>query len=413
MRNGCWRRRAPDARASGASARWVVLGGSFVSLVLVQGATFTFPVFLVPLAAAFGGLRGVAAAAFSLHNLVVGITATVVDPLMSRFGERRVFAVGAVVFGAGLALSGTVGSPLGLMLWFSIVGGAGAGVLGSVAQTVLLSRWFPTARGTVVGLALSGMGIGIFIFAPLSAFLIEHLGWRWAFAALGGGTALLLLPTNALAPLAPPAAPLAGETGRRGEPRLGAVLATLRFWCFAAASFFTPVANFMVTTHQVAHMIEAGVEPRWAAAAFGLMGLLSALGRACFGALSDRLGRVPTALGSYAATALGTLALTFMAPGSPIWLLWAFVGLFGLTLGARGPIVAALAADLYGGRSYGAVLGLITLGNRLGSAVGPWLGGVIYDVTGSYRTAFGVSIASITVAALALAAAGRGALREV
>jgi MFS family permease len=395
--------------------RWAVLAASFVTLVLVQGATFTFPVFLVPLTVEFGGLRGVSSLAFSLHNLMVGLVATVVDPLMGRFGERRVFAVGAVVLGAGLALAGTARSPLGLILWFSLIGGAGAGVLGSVAQTVLLSRWFPTARGTVVGLALSGMGMGMFLFAPLSALLIEHVGWRWAFAVIGAGTGLLLLPTNALSPLTPPdvATPVgAATTLRADEPRLGAILATPRFWCFAAAFFFTPVSNFLVTTHQVAHIVDAGIDPRWAATAFGAMGLLSAVGRASFGALSDRMGRIPAALSSYAATALGTLALLLVAPGAPLWLLYAFILLFGLTLGARGPIVAALAADLYRGRTYGAVLGLITLGNRLGSALGPWLGGAIYDLTGSYRAAFGVSITAIVIAAGALTLAGRLGPRE-
>jgi MFS family permease len=273
----------------------------------------------------------------------------------------------------------------------------------------MLSRWFPTARGTVVGLALSGMGMGMFLFAPLSAYLIERLGWREALMALGAGTALLLLPTNALTPGSPPEA--AGGAGPGAAPagraRLADILGTARFWCFATAFFLTPVSNFMVTTHQVAHMIEAGIEPRWAAAAFGIMGLLSAVGRAGFGALSDRLGRVPAALSSYVATALGTLFLLLLGPGSAGWLLYAFVACFGLTLGARGPIIAALAADLYRGRTYGMVLGVITLGNRLGSAVGPWLGGVIYDLTGSYRVAFGVSIAAIVVAAGALAAAGR------
>jgi MFS family permease len=391
--------------------RWAVLAASFTSLVLVQGATFTFPVFLVPLTAEFGGLRGAAALAFSLHNLVVGLVATAVDPLMGRFGERRLFAAGAVVLGAGLALSGTAGSPLELVAWFSLVGGMGAGVLGSVAQTVVLSRWFPRARGTVVGLALSGMGIGMFLYAPLSALLIERLGWRWAFAVIGAGTALLLLPTNVLAPTTPPDEPAPGGAAAPAERRLAEVLGTGRFWCFAAAFFLTPVSNFMVTTHQVAHLVEAGIDARWAAAAFGVMGLLSAAGRASFGALSDRVGRIPAALVSYASTALGTLALLLVAPGSPPWLLYAFVLLFGLTLGARGPIVAALAADLYRGRTFGAVLGVITLGNRLGSALGPWLGGVIYDLTGSYRTAFGVSIAAIALAAVALVLAGRGERR--
>ncbi len=397
---------APPARA-----RWGVLAASFATLVLVQGATFTFPVFLVPLTREFGGLRGVAAAAFSLHNLVVGLVATVVDPLMGRFGERRVFAVAAVVLGVGLAASGTAGSAAALIGSFSVIAGIGAGLLGSVAQTVTLSRWFPRARGTVVGLALSGMGMGMFVFAPLSAFLIERLGWRGAFVALGAGTGLLLLPTNALAPGAPPEPPVSASPdrgGARAEPRVREVLGTGRFWLFAVAFFMTPVSNFMITTHQVAHIVEAGIDPQWAAAAFGAMGLLSAVGRAGFGALSDRVGRVPAALTSYAATVGGTLALLLLRPGAPHWLLYAFVVLFGLTLGARGPIVAALVADLYRGRVYGSVLGLITLGNRLGSALGPWLGGAIYDLTGSYRAAFGVAIGAITVAAITLSVAGWG-----
>jgi MFS family permease len=203
------------------------------------------------------------------------------------------------------------------------------------------------------------------------------------------------------------------SAGRPEEgPRLRAVVATARFWCFAAAFFFTPLSNFMVTTHQVAHIVEAGFDPRRAAAAFGAVGLLSAVGRVTFGALSDRWGRVPTALLSYAATAGGTLALLLLAPGMPGWLLWAYVLTFGLTLGARGPIVAALTADVYRGRSFGAVLGIITFGNRVGSAIGPWLGGVIYDLTGSYRLAFAVSIAALSVAAGAFAAAGRNEAKD-
>jgi predicted MFS family arabinose efflux permease len=257
------------------------------------------------------------------------------------------------------------------------------------------------------------MGLGIFLFAPLSAYLIASVGWRWAFAVLGAGTGLLLLPAAALAPPRPPeTSPMtAPDSGPVRADRLSSVLGTTQFWLFAAAFFFTPVSNFMVTTHQVAHLVEAGLDPTRAAGAFGLVGLLSAVGRIAFGTLSDRWGRVPAALLSYAATAGGTLALLLLGPGSPGWLFWAYVLPFGLTLGARGPIVAALTADVYRGRNYGAVLGLITFGNRLGSAIGPWLGGVIHDLTGSYRTAFTMSIVALSIAAGAFTAAGRGSRR--
>jgi MFS family permease len=381
-------------------------------VVLVQGVSNSFSVFLLPLSAELGGLRSSAAAAYSAHNLAVGLVATVVDRLMERFGERLVLVAGAVILGLGVGLTGTAGSPVELLFWFGLVAGAGGGLLGSVAQTVMLSRWFPTARGAVNGIALSGMGLGIFLFAPLSAYLIRGMGWRWAFAALGAGVGLLLLPTVAVTPARPPEPPVGvTDAAPARADRLGSVLKTARFWCFAAAFFCTPVSNFMVTTHQVAHLVEAGFDAGRAATAFGLVGLLSAVGRIAFGTLSDRWGRVPAALLSYAATAGGTLALLLLEPGSPGWLLWAYVLPFGLTLGARGPIVAALTADVYRGRNYGTVLGLITFGNRLGSAIGPWLGGVIHDLTGSYRAAFAVSIAALSLAAGAFAAAGRGTRR--
>jgi MFS family permease len=391
--------------------RWRALAGAFVTVVLAQGLSNSFPVFLLPISSELGGLRSLSAAVFSAHNLVMGLVGTIVDALMRRLGERPVMLAGAVILGGGVALAATADSPLGLLLWFGGVAGIGAGLLGSVAQLVILSRWFPTARGAVNGVAFSGMGLGIFLFGPLAALLIDWVGWRWAMAGLGMGAGFLLLPAVVLPPrrLGEPAhRPAQGRERTDDEgPGLAAALATPRFWFFAAAFFFTPVSNFMVTTHQVAHIVEAGIDPRRAAAAFGVVGLLSAVGRVTFGTLSDRWGRVPTALVSYVATAAGTLALLLLAPGTPGWLLWAYVLPFGLTLGARGPIVAALTADVYRGRSFGAVLGVVTFGNRVGSAIGPWLGGVIYDLTGSYRYAFLTSITALGLAAASFWAAGR------
>jgi hypothetical protein len=149
--------------------------------------------------------------------------------------------------------------------------------------------------------------------------------------------------------------------------RVGDILRTARFWCFAAAFFFTPVSNFMVTTHQVAHIVEAGIDPRWAATAFGVMGLLSAVGRAGFGALSDRTAASRLRPAATPPPCSGSCVL-LVRPGSPHWLIYAFIALFGLTLGACGRSWRRWRPILLGrtpARCWGAA------GNRLGSRSPP------------------------------------------
>ena len=105
--------------------RWRALAGAFVTVVLAQGLSNSFPVFLLPISAELGGLRSLSAAVFSAHNLVMGLVGTVVDALMRRVGERPVMLAGAVILGGGVALAATADSPLGLLLWFGVRRGSG------------------------------------------------------------------------------------------------------------------------------------------------------------------------------------------------------------------------------------------------------------------------------------------------
>jgi MFS family permease len=122
------------------------------------------------------------------------------------------------------------------------------------------------------------------------------------------------------------------------------------------------------------------------------MGLLSIVGRVSFGFAADRFGGALAATTSYGCTAGGVLALLALeSDGRAGWLV-AYALLFGLGFGARGPIVTAMASDLFGGRRFGVIYGALSLGNGLGGAIGPWFGGVVHDVLGSYRVVFLVSV---------------------
>jgi MFS family permease len=102
--------------------RWRALAGAFVTVVLAQGLSNSFPVFLLPISDDLGGLRSLSAAVYSVHNLMMGLVGTVVDALMRRVGERRIMLAGAVIMGGGVALAATADSPLGLLLWFGVSG---------------------------------------------------------------------------------------------------------------------------------------------------------------------------------------------------------------------------------------------------------------------------------------------------
>jgi MFS family permease len=163
---------------------------------------------------------------------------------------------------------------------------------------------------------------------------------------------------------------------------------------------FTSVGIYTLTTHQVAYVVDLGYSKMLAATVFGIMGFMSTGGKILFGAMSDRTGRVRTAGISFAFTAFGMLALMLFQTFRHLAWLWVYAVAFGMTLGARGPIIVAVSAEAFLGRTFGAITGLLSLGNGIGAAFGPWLGGVIYDVTGSYQIAFALSIVSIALAYL-------------
>jgi len=375
----------------------------WVALAVANGLYFSFSVFLVPLVEEFRWSRGLTAGALSLSTIVQGLLAPVAGILVDRFGPRRVILTGTVLLSGASLLGATVHTPWELYLYTGVLAAGGLVGLGPVPMGVLLSRWFLERRGRAVGVAFSGMGFGVFVTGPLAQWLIASLGWRIASAVLGVGALCILVPIVWVGARDPQqrhderAGPEARE--KRGQRPRWAVDSTLRhalgtraFWALWLAYLFTPLAVFPVTTHQVAFAIDRGFQPLLAAAVFGVMGLMSIVGRVSFGLAADRFGGALAATTSFGCTAGGVLALLALETDPRAGWLVAYAVLFGLGFGARGPIITAMASDLFGGRRFGVIYGALTLGNGLGGAIGPWFGGVVHDVIGSYRVVFLASV---------------------
>lgn len=371
----------------------------WVSLAVANGLYFSFSVFLPPLVEEFRWSRALTSGALSLSTVVQGALAPVAGLLADRLGPRRVILAGVGFLSAAALLAATVRGPWELYLYTGLLGAVGLVGLGPVPMGVLLSRWFSERRGRAVGIAFSGMGAGVFVTGPLAQWLIGSFGWRAATATLGTGALAILLPLVWLGAHDPrprrnerSAEP--DETPRtESHPTLSGAIGMRAFWALWFAYLFTPLAVFPVTTHQVAFAIDRGFQPLLAASVFGVMGLMSSIGRISFGFAVDRLGGALAATLSYGCTAAGALALLALEGDPRVGWLVAYALVFGLGFGARGPIITAMASDLFGGRRFGVIYGALSIGNGIGGAIGPWFGGVVHDMTGSYRVVFLSSVA--------------------
>src|SRR3989449_1030791 len=259
---------------------------------------------------------------------------------------------------------------------------------------VALLEEFGWSRGaTAAAFSISSVVQGA--LSPMIGILVDRLGPRRVM--LGGATLAVLVPLIWFgvreAPIVTARARAAAEpTPAPARRDVGDALRTGTFWALFFAYLCTPLAVFSVVTHSVAFAVDHGFPRLFVAGIFGLTGLLSVAGRILFGMAADRIGRAASATISYGCTAAGTLCLL----GLEIWphaaALYAYALLFGLGFGARGPIITAMASQLFPGRRFGVLYGILSVGNGIGGGVAPWFGGFVHDLTGSYRVAFLIAV---------------------
>jgi MFS family permease len=386
---------------------WFIMGQSFVTTALVFGVWFSYAVFFVAMLESFDWSRGGAAMAFSVGSVVQAAMSPLVGMLTDRWGPRVVVVGGLGAIAVGLAACSLVQTLWHLVVLFGVIVGFGVGLAGQVSHAALLSRWFVKRRGTMIGFAFAGMGLGIKVVGPLSQALMSRLGWRYAFVVLGGITALYALtvlftlrnrPEDVgLRPYGADGAADKPETATSGEAdwTVRQALRTRQFWALGLAQVLIPLGVFPVSVHQVAYLTDLGFSRVLAAGVLGYMGVMSSCGRLLFGALSDRLGRFGGVTLSVIFSQLGILALLMLDGASLMWPLYLYAVCFGLGYGARGPIISAIAADRFPGRSFATIFGFISIGHGLGGALGPWYSGAMYDRLGSYDLAFALACVSL------------------
>ena len=246
----------PEAGARPGTRRQLqVVATVWIVLAVAYGLFFSFSIFFVALLEEFRWSRALTAGAMSTSAMLQGLLAPITGIVVDRLGARRVILAGVWLLSGSSMLAAMIQSPWELYLYTGLVGATGIVALGGVPTGVLLSHWVTERRGRLVGLAFSGMGIGVFVLGPLSQWLIARLGWRAASLALGAAVLIVLLPIvwwGCREPVTPKARSQSSDADRRlgGEATLEAALRTRAFWALFAANFLTPLAVFPVFTHR-------------------------------------------------------------------------------------------------------------------------------------------------------------------
>ena len=376
----------------------IMLCGSII-LTLAMGARHSAGLFLQPMTAAHGWSRELFSLAIAIQNLLWGMASPFAGALADRWGAARVLVGGAVLYVVGLALMAYAESGAELNIGAGLLVGAGlSGVTFSVVLGVVGRHVPPEKRSMAMGLVSAGGSFGQFAVLPLGQLLIQGLGWQAALLWVAALVALIVPLSWALADGYRPT--------HASGPGVGAALLEagrlpafhFLFWSYFVCGFQTA---FMLL-HLPSFIVDAGFTPQVGMTAVALIGLFNIGGSFVFGWAGGRYPKKAMLTLIYASRAfiIGILLLLPLSLPS----IYLFAALMGLVWLGTVPLTNGLVAHLFGLRNLSMLAGLVFLGHQLGSFLGAWLGGIIYDRSGSYQVAWLVAVAlSVLAAALAWA----------
>src|SRR5258707_5190016 len=276
---------------------WYVVAGAFAVTFIGFGCAYTFSAFLASLQRDFGASRGSVSLVFSLAGFLYFGLGT--GPLADRFGSRRLAVAGMLLTGLGLAAASAARSLIEVYAAYSLGVGLGVGCA-YVPAIGAVQRWFVRRRGFASGLAVSGIGIGTLVMPPLASLLIESLGWRGAYLALGalaatvgGGLALLIENDPRDRGLGPDGDPLRSgvQLAHPEGASVSEAIRSRRFISLYAACLICSLGVFVPFVHLVPYAGDHGVAPSSAVLLLGVIGIGSTAGRFFLGGLADRMGR--------------------------------------------------------------------------------------------------------------------------
>ena len=388
---------------------YIIVAASLLIILLTYGIRTSFGVFFKPMINEFDWTRALISGAVTLSMLMQGLWGILMGRLNDKFGSRTVITLCCFISGLGLLLMYLINSAWQLYLFYGVIFGIGMGGV-FVALFSTVARWFVKQRGIMTGIVAAGIGAGTLIMAPISDWLISVHDWRMSYLILGSVAMVIGIITAQFLRRDPAQMGLVpyGQNENMGGKTLPDVtgglslketVSTRQFWMVSIVFFSLGYSIFAVTVHIVPHIIDLRISATTAAIILAVSGGIQAVGGILLGGIADKIGNRRVLVIGFI---LISLAMFWLLPIRSIWMFYLFVVLYGIGVSGGGIMEPIIVAELFGIKSHGLILGVVSFVFTVGGAVGPLVTGYLFDLTGNYQTAF-LICAVLNIVAIILA----------
>src|SRR5262245_60903826 len=368
--------------------RWIIVAAGGALGCVAIGGLFSLPVFLRPIAQDTGWSTTGISTAMTLAFVALALGSIAWGYLSDRVGPRIVVLAGSLLLTTGLALASVATSLVAFQLLFGVVVGISAAAI-FAPMMACVTGWFDTRRSLAVSLVSAGMGMAPMTMSPLAAWLVQTHDWRTSLQIIAALVAAIMVPV-ALLVRRPPALAQAAARVAPGAPHepdmsVGQALRSAPLLILVLTSFLSCATHSGPIFHTVSYAVTCGIPLMAAVSIYSLEGLAGMGGRLVFGLLGDRFGAARVLVLALLAQAIVALGyITARQLGS----FYTVAALFGFTYAGVMPLFAVIARENFPLRMMGTVIGGTTMASSLGMALGPVVGGLIYDTVSSYAWLF-------------------------
>jgi MFS family permease len=373
-------------------AGWWVVAGAFLCMMTGYAVAYSFAAFFGALETEFGARRGETSLVFSIAAFLYFQLGFPAGLIADRTGPRPLVVGGLLLVALGVTVASQATALWQIYLGYGLGVGVGVG-LSYVPSIAAVQRWFIRRRGTASGLAVAGIGVGTLVGAPLAHEMIEAFGWRQTYLVLAGLTVIGAIASGILVRPAPEhygLAPDGDAPAPGGAPAiaagftLGEAMRSRPFWTIYIGALLMSFGLFVPFVHLAPYAGDLGLGEGFGVLLIVLLGVGSTVGRFLFASLTSWLGRRL----SFALMYVGAGAMLVMwsvSTSAPALIVFALI--FGAFYGGFVAIAPSLAADYFGGRALGSIIGALYSGVAFGALLGAPVAGYAYDFFGSYTGA--------------------------